>query len=126
MTDDEKFMARAVGIARVAAGRPGASPIACVIVLDGEVLAEGHNEVGIRTDPTAHAEIVTIRTAARRAGPTQSYVVFHAPALRHVHYGIDLGEGRPHRLRSGARSDTFHVFRGQAFRDDGFHPRRLP
>ena len=41
----------------------GASPIGCVLVLDGEVVAEGHNEVGLRHDPTAHAEIVAIRRA---------------------------------------------------------------
>ncbi len=41
----------------------GASPIGCVIVLDGRVVAEGHNEVGIRHDPTAHAEMVAIRSA---------------------------------------------------------------
>ncbi len=75
MTEDEGFMARAVEIARQAAKRPGASPIACVIVMDGEILAEGHNEVGIRADPTAHAEIVTIRRAAKQLGK---------PDLRHA------------------------------------------
>ncbi len=47
---------------------PGASPIGCVIVLDGEVVGEGHNEVGIRHDPTAHAEMVAIRRACDRLG----------------------------------------------------------
>jgi len=32
-------------------------------VLDGKIVAEGHNEVGLRHDPTAHAEIVAIRQA---------------------------------------------------------------
>ncbi len=68
MTADEDFMNRAIAIARDADRRPGASPIACIIVLDGEVLAEGHNEVGIRVDPTAHAEMVTIQRAAKRLG----------------------------------------------------------
>lgn len=30
-------------------------------MLDGRVIAEGHNEVGLRHDPTAHAEMVAIR-----------------------------------------------------------------
>ena len=34
-----------------------------MIVLDGKVVAESHNEVGIQHDPTAHAEMVAIRRA---------------------------------------------------------------
>ena len=61
-------MRRAYAIAKQAAQQPGVLPIACVIVLDGEVVAEGHNEVGLRTDPTAHAEMVVIQRAAKRLG----------------------------------------------------------
>ena len=46
---------------------PG-SPIGCVIVRDGKLLAEGHNEVDPNHDPTAHAEIVTIRRACAALG----------------------------------------------------------
>jgi len=60
---DLRFMARALDLARTGAETPGASPIGCVIVMDGKVVAEGHNEVGIRHDPTAHAEMVAIRRA---------------------------------------------------------------
>ena len=60
---DRRFMARALDLARKGEGKPGASPIGCVIVMDGKVVAEGHNEVGIRHDPTAHAEMVAIRRA---------------------------------------------------------------
>lgn len=56
-------MARALELARQGDQTPGASPIGCVIVLDGRVVAEGHNEVGLRHDPTAHAEMVAIRRA---------------------------------------------------------------
>ncbi len=41
---------------------PG-SPIGCVIVLAGRVVAEAHNQVDPAHDPTAHAEIVAIRRA---------------------------------------------------------------
>jgi len=66
--DDERYMRRAIALAKDAAGKPGAAPIGCVIVLDGTVIGEGHNEVGLRPDPTAHAEIVSIGRAARRLG----------------------------------------------------------
>ena len=61
--DDLRYMAKAVELARQGEKVRGASPIGCVLVLDGEVVAATHNEVGIRHDPTAHAEIVAIRTA---------------------------------------------------------------
>ena len=60
---DLQLMERALELARRGARAPGASPIGCVIVLDGKVVGEGHNEVGIQHDPTAHAEMVAIRRA---------------------------------------------------------------
>lgn len=60
---DREFMARALELAQRGDRTEGASPIGCVIVLDGRVVAEGHNEVGLRHDPTAHAEMVAIRRA---------------------------------------------------------------
>lgn len=60
---DETFMRRAIVVAKAAAAASGTSPIGCVIVIDGTIVAEGSNEVGVRHDPTAHAEIVTIRRA---------------------------------------------------------------
>jgi tRNA(adenine34) deaminase len=40
-------------------------PIGAVVVRDGEVLALAHNERELRQDPTAHAEIIALREAAR-------------------------------------------------------------
>ena len=60
---DLRFMQRALDLAQKGEQTPGASPIGCVIVMDGQVVAEGHNEVGLRHDPTAHAEMVAIRRA---------------------------------------------------------------
>ncbi|MBV9538961.1 MAG: nucleoside deaminase, partial [Acidisphaera sp.] len=62
------WMRRAMAQAREGDLRPGANPIGCVIVRDGALLAEGHNEVDARHDPTAHAEIVTIRRACEALG----------------------------------------------------------
>ena len=43
-------------------------PIGAVLVHDGEVLAAAHNERELRQDPTAHAELVVLREAARALG----------------------------------------------------------
>ena len=42
-------------------------PIGAVVVREGEVLAAAHNERELRQDPTAHAEILALREAARAA-----------------------------------------------------------
>jgi tRNA(adenine34) deaminase len=43
-------------------------PIGAVVVRAGEVIAAAHNERELRADPTAHAEILALREAARLAG----------------------------------------------------------
>jgi tRNA(adenine34) deaminase len=43
-------------------------PVGAVVVRHGEVIGAGHNEREIRTDPTAHAEIIALREAAQAAG----------------------------------------------------------
>ena len=43
-------------------------PIGAVIVREGEVIGSGHNEREIRADPTAHAEMIALREAARSLG----------------------------------------------------------
>jgi tRNA(adenine34) deaminase len=43
-------------------------PIGAVVVRDGEVIGTGHNEREIRADPTAHAEMIALREAARAIG----------------------------------------------------------
>lgn len=57
----------AIGEARLAS-RKGEVPIGAVVVRDGVVLARGHNRPIGATDPTAHAEVVVIRKAARKIG----------------------------------------------------------
>ena len=42
-------------------------PVGAVIVRDGEVIGAGHNERELRADPTAHAEMLALREAARVA-----------------------------------------------------------
>jgi tRNA(adenine34) deaminase len=43
-------------------------PIGAVLVRDGELVAGAHNERELRQDPTAHAEIIALREAARALG----------------------------------------------------------
>ena len=43
-------------------------PIGAVVVREGEVLAAAGNERELRADPTAHAEVLAMREAARRLG----------------------------------------------------------
>ena len=43
-------------------------PIGCVVVHGGEVIAAARNERELRGDPTAHAEILALREAARHLG----------------------------------------------------------
>jgi len=43
-------------------------PVGAVVVLDGKIIGRGHNQPIASKDPTAHAEIVAIREAARAVG----------------------------------------------------------
>jgi len=66
--EDERLMREAVGAAREAAGR-GEVPVGAVVVsAEGRVLAVAGNRTRADCDPTAHAEVVALREAARRAG----------------------------------------------------------
>jgi len=59
------LIARAIALSEEGVGRAEGGPFGAVIARDGEVVAEGWNRVLASRDPTAHAEIVAIRAAAR-------------------------------------------------------------
>jgi tRNA(adenine34) deaminase len=61
------FMDMALEEAR-AAGARGEVPVGCVIVRDGAVVASAGNRTLADRDPTAHAEIIAIRSAAALLG----------------------------------------------------------
>jgi tRNA(adenine34) deaminase len=46
----------------------GDVPVGAIVVRDGEVIARGRNERELHEDPTAHAELLAIREAARVTG----------------------------------------------------------
>ncbi len=66
MTDQEAMQA-ALGEARLAV-EAGEVPIGALVVRDGEIIARGQNRVLRDNDPTAHAEIVSLRAAAMALG----------------------------------------------------------
>jgi tRNA(adenine34) deaminase len=64
---DEHFMRIALREARRALEHDDV-PIGAVVVRGGEVIGAGHNEREVRQDPTAHAELLALREAARAVG----------------------------------------------------------
>lgn len=65
--NDQEYMGLAIEVARRGV-EAGQSPFGSVIVRDGTVVAAGHNTVWKTCDPTAHAEVNTIRAAAAAMG----------------------------------------------------------
>ena len=63
MDNKENFMIKAIQLSKKSIGK-GGGPFGCVIVKDNNIIAEGYNQVTKNNDPTAHAEIVTIRKAS--------------------------------------------------------------
>lgn len=64
---DTVFMAQALAQARAAAAA-GEVPVGAVVVRDGQVIATGRNAPIDAHDPTAHAEVVALRSAAQALG----------------------------------------------------------
>ena len=63
-TADTAWMEQAIAEAKAAAAM-GEVPVGCVVVMDDKILARGHNLRVSEKDPTAHAEMIAIRAAAR-------------------------------------------------------------
>jgi tRNA(adenine34) deaminase len=64
---DEEFMRLALAEAERCAAH-GDVPIGAVVVRDGDVIGRAGNERELRSDPTAHAEILALRQAAEHLG----------------------------------------------------------
>lgn len=62
---DEQYMHRAIALAQQGEAL-GEVPVGAVIVRGEEILGEGYNQPITSNDPTAHAEVVAIRSAAQR------------------------------------------------------------
>lgn len=62
--NDIQAMRAAIEEAKLALDE-GEMPVGCVVVRGGEIIARGHNLRAQTNDPTAHAEIIAVRRAAR-------------------------------------------------------------
>ena len=65
MTDDEQLMRRCLELGALALER-GDAPVGSLVVRSGEIIADGIESVRSKNDPTAHAEIVAIRSACEK------------------------------------------------------------
>ena len=78
-------MEAALRLARAAAVREEV-PVGAVVVAEGEVLGEAHNETVQRRDPTAHAEILALQRAMLAVGedrlPTATMFVTLEPCAQ--------------------------------------------
>lgn len=63
LLDDKYYVEEALKEAEQAF-KEGEIPVGCVIVHDGKIIAKGHNRTEALKDPTAHAEIIAIGSAA--------------------------------------------------------------
>lgn len=68
MSRNEDFMKRAIDLSQEKMDQNCGGPFGAVIVKDGEIIAEGWNQVTSTNDPTAHAEMVAIRNACAAIG----------------------------------------------------------
>ena len=68
--NDEELMRMAIAEAKLAEEH-GDIPIGAIVVLNDEVLSSRHNERELQNDPTAHAEMLAIRDAAKALGTSR-------------------------------------------------------
>ena len=103
----EQFMTLALGFAAKAASL-GETPVGAVVVQGSTVVGTGYNRVEIDNDPTAHAEMLAIREAARITGdwrlPDATVYVTLEPCIM---CAAALLHARVKRLVFGARDDRW-------------------
>ena len=63
--NNEQLMRRAIALS-IESVNSGEGPFGAVIARNGEIVAEGSNNVTLHHDPTAHAEVSAIREACRK------------------------------------------------------------
>ncbi len=68
-TPEKKFMQRAIELSKQAGIKEkSGGAFGSIVVLNGEIIGEGYNEVVKRNDPTWHGEIAAIRAACQHMG----------------------------------------------------------
>lgn len=119
---DEKWMRHALSLAHKAAAA-GEVPVGAVLIRDGQLLAEGWNQPIIAHDPTAHAEIMAIRSAAKqlenyRLPGTTLYITIEpcsmcAGAIVHARIArVVFGAAEP---RAGAAGSVLNLLHNEQF-----------
>lgn len=68
MKQDDFFLSRALELAQQNVMSDEGGPFGALIVRQGKIISEGRNQVIVSHDPTAHAEIMAIRSASRTLG----------------------------------------------------------
>jgi tRNA(adenine34) deaminase len=66
--DDDRFMQRALELARHAQKEHAEVPIGAVLVANGQIVGEGWNRSISGNDPSAHAEVLALRDAGQKLG----------------------------------------------------------
>ncbi len=105
---DERWMRRALELAKYAE-EVGEVPVGALVIKDNKIIGEGWNQPIHNQDPTAHAEVVALRDAAKhvenyRLPDTTLYVtlepcvmcagaIVHARVARVVYGAADLQNG---------------------------------
>ncbi|MEA5459520.1 nucleoside deaminase [Arcicella sp. LKC2W] len=69
--EKEKIMQRAIELSIKGSSEGKGGPFGAVVVKNGVIVGEGHNQVTSTNDPTAHAEVVAIREACKNLGTFQ-------------------------------------------------------
>ena len=64
-------MSKAIELAEKGVDSNAGGPFGAVVVKDGEIIAEGYNQVTSKNDPTAHAEVEAIRNACKELNSFQ-------------------------------------------------------
>ena len=112
MARHEDYRAQALRLARETDAR-GGRPFGAGLVKDGNIVATGVNEILATSDPSAHAEMQAIRSAAtaRQSPRLDGYVMYasgnpcpmcmslmHMTGITEVYYAYSNDEGEPFNL----------------------------
>lgn len=116
LSQDHHFMQRALALARQAA-EMGEVPVGAVIVYQNDIIAEAYNQPITQCDPTAHAEIIVLREAAKklknyRLVDSTLYVTLEPCAMcamAMVHARVNRLVYAADDLRTGAVKSLFHI-----------------
>jgi tRNA(adenine34) deaminase len=119
---EERFMCCALDLAKKAA-QHGETPVGAVVVQHDEIIGSGYNRVEAENDPTAHAEMIALREAARSRGdwrlPEATLYVTLEPCLM---CAVALIHARVKRVLFGARD---HRWGGMGSLFDVSHDPRM-